>query len=794
MRKFVSVFMLFLLSVIALPVVASAAPALTVDVVSGIDGKGKVGRSGPVVVTVENTGTPFQGDLVIDVMESYNSGTGQSIPLQIGTGERRTVSFVIHDMGEAFNAYDPQVAKKIYLYEGGWEKGTLLAHKGAQKFAASIVEDHDKFVVAFTKDMKRLSALRSVNIGNYSQVQVADGSKAKIDDLPKESATWDAADYIVVDNFSIADLPDETQRAVLEWVRAGGIMIVGASDEITENESLFSDILPLKLSNDTQLNPSLLNEWTKLASFTAPIPAYAAKLNTDAISLVEDGENVAVAYGKVGHGLVMQTAFSLGDEVVIKSANVDDLWRSLLTASEEIVPLSFEHHGMITQELLYNVAETNALFPSFKVSVPIIFGIVLFYIVLIVPVLYIVLKGRDKREYAWGVIPVIAILTTIAIFGYGAKDRIGRAQLQQTAVVSVEQDGTLKGYFTEAVLSNKSGDFTFSAPKGTTLSASMPNSLFGSGPSEFHKHAIVETDDEQATIKLRDVGYWNVATVYGQSTFEREGQFETTLTVANKKLTGTVKNEFSFPLTDVAILTGRTIIPIGHLKVGETVEVDELLKTSTLSPVLSTGRYIEAQIDGNDLMGMRKESVKTFAGQYMRDEQKPMVIGYTDERIVPVTLENQKTEMSALTLITQPIDVALIAEGPMTIDSEMMDVAFHSVDENYMSDQFGEFHAFYDEADYVQTFQAPLSIREIIVDWTSLTVKNVHKNLYSARLLNIQTGNFEPLETASLEITENPAHYISEDGTVSVKFKFHKGQYGEIDVLPQLELIGEVAQ
>lgn len=794
MKKFVSVIIVLLLAGIALPVAAKAAPALKVDVVSGIDGKGKMGRSGPVVVTVENTGTPFQGDLVIDVMETYNSGTGQSIALDIGTGEQQTVSFVISDMGEAFDSYRPQVAKKIYLYEGGWEKGSLIPHKGAQKFAPSLVEDHDKFAVVFTKDMKRLSALRSVNIGNYSQVQVANGLKAKVNELPKESATWDAADYIVVDNFSIADLPDYTQLALLEWVNEGGIMIVGASDSVIENTSLFSAVYPLTLGNEARLNPSVINKWTKTESFVEMIPSSVAKLNGDATALVTDDENIAVAYKKVGQGLVMQTAFSLGDEAVVKTGNVNEVWHSLLTSSDEIISLPNKNKGMIAQELLYGIGETNGLFPSFKVSVPIIFGIVLFYIVLIVPLLYFVLKSKDKREYAWGVIPVIAFLTTIAIFGYGAKDRIGRAQLQQTAVVNVEQNGTLKGYFAEAVLSNKSGDFVFTAHKGTTLAASMPHSLFGSEKSEFHKQAIVEKDEERTTIHLRDVGYWNVATIYGQSTFENEGQFETSFAVENKKLTGTIKNEFSFPLTDVAILSGRTIIPIGHLKAGEIVQVDEVIKTSTLSPVLPPMNYIEDYVDGNDLIRMRKDRAMTFSSQYMRHEEKPILIGYTDERIVPITPENQKAKMSSLTLIMQPIDVALIAEGTILVDSDMMDVAFRTVDGNYMSELYGERNVFYEEVEYIETWKIPQSIQDISIDWSSLTVNNVHQNLYSARLLNVQTGKFEPLETASLNITKNPTHFISEDSTVTVKFKFHRGQYGEIEVLPQVELKGEVAQ
>ena len=62
------------------------------------------------------------------------------------------------------------------------------------------------------------------------------------------------------------------------------------------------------------------------------------------------------------------------------------------------------------------------------------------------------------------------------------------------------------------------------------------------------------------------------------------GKYEYKLSVDDKKLTGTVTNEFPFPLTDVAIWSGTKLIPIGDLGPGETAQVNETLKTSTLFP------------------------------------------------------------------------------------------------------------------------------------------------------------------------------------------------------------------
>ena len=79
-------------------VTALAKPNLTVTVSAGIDGKAKYEKGAPISITVENTGTHFSGDLVVDVMESYQQGMGRAFPLEIGTGETKTVSFIVHNM------------------------------------------------------------------------------------------------------------------------------------------------------------------------------------------------------------------------------------------------------------------------------------------------------------------------------------------------------------------------------------------------------------------------------------------------------------------------------------------------------------------------------------------------------------------------------------------------------------------------------------------------------------------------------------------------------------------------
>ena len=154
-KKFAVLFVLFVGSIVLLPnSTALAAPEMKVSVSAGFDGKAKYGRGGLIIITIENSGSAFSGDLVIDLPYSYSIGTGEAIPLDIGAGESKTVSLIVPRMNDYGGMYG-RSPKSIFLYEGGWEKGKEIEHKGTQYITTSLYHDDSKFVVQFTDNVDR---------------------------------------------------------------------------------------------------------------------------------------------------------------------------------------------------------------------------------------------------------------------------------------------------------------------------------------------------------------------------------------------------------------------------------------------------------------------------------------------------------------------------------------------------------------------------------------------------------------------------------------------------------------
>ncbi|WP_252503753.1 hypothetical protein [Sporosarcina sp. Marseille-Q4943] len=779
---------------------ASAAPELKVKVTAGFDGKAKYGKGAPITVVIENSGTSaFNGDMVIDMQQSYESGVGEVFPLDIEAGETKTVTFINRKMFD-YNMYGMN-GKSIFFYDGGWKTGKEIDHKGTQQITVAMFHDDTKIMTAFTDNIDRLSALKGIRLTNFPSTQMIDVSKIAL--LPDEAAGWGPTDMIIVDEYPIADMSAGEQQALLDWVRTGGVIIFGGSDHLEVESGIFAEHLPLAFNGKTAISPEVFNEWTSREDFDQEITVAAATLNPDSKIVFSKGADILAASKPLGKGLVLQTAFSAGDEPFSKMQGAVTVWRILLDLSSRSVVAGgmMPYYNDPMESLRWTVGNSNELFPSFKVSAPLLFGVIIFYIVIIIPVLYIILKKKDKREHAWWIIPAISLAVSVFIFAYGARDRIGQAQLQQTSVFDVEQDGRLTGYFVESILTNKAGDFVFSAPKETTISTYTPYSMGLFGPSSMgansHKRAVLERSATGSNLHLRNIGYWDVATVYGQTTLDPIGNFEINLTVKDKQLTGEITNNFPFPVTELAVWSGRSRMQVGDLGPGETIKVNETLKTSTLVQKLSSNSSMymgHMPTTTDDLDKMRKDNLITFSGDFMSSDSKPVLIGYTDTKIVPIELEKTKAATDSLTLLSQAFTPKVEFSGNFTVDPEMMTMNLISEINNIPAHPVGYSANMYyfDEDTYIQTWQVPEDLMQKVSVWKSMDISKIQKQLYTLQIWNAKTKTYDPLESENKLTLDSIDDYITEDGKVTFKLEFINKQRGNEGYAPHIKLHGEV--
>lgn len=763
------------------PMMVSAEADITIDAEAGFQNKVKYNRGVPVQITATNHGTAFSGDLVLDYSESYNIGAGLTLPLNLAAGESKTIQFSLPGIMD--NSYSGGVANQtIFLYENGWEDGRSIDFRGSKSLTPNYFNPEVLFVAAMTENADRLGNLGELLPVGGAKAQVFHFNQQSEMQLPADALAWDTLDYLIIDDFPYSDLPEKTQQAALTWLEQGGKIIVGAGSNLEASTGNLSDLLPLKLSSPSE---------EAVPGLEMPVAVYQAKTNDGAFVLIEDDGTVFAAKRSVGAGTIMQTAFSIGDEPVVSQPGYEELLVNLFAAEE--AASFFQQDQSIKERMSYEIGLVNELFESFAVSKTAMFFIILLYIIMVVPVLYIILAKKDKREYAWLAIPAIAILASLGIFAAGAKDRIANPQIQQTGFFEVDGDGGLNGYYMNTLLSNRSGDYQFSAPSTTTMTATAGDQFAG---GSMHSTAILEAGPQSSTLTVRDMRYWSVASIIGESYINGSGQFEIGLTLENGKLSGTVRNAFPFAVHDAAIWTGTRLLSLGDFNPDEEKQVTEMVQTDLLQPISPIGQTIGAQpmASEEELIEARKQSALAMSYEHLAESSSsPYMIGYTNDAIIPVALESEEARVSAVHLLAQSFEPSLSFDGEVAVNSDDFIIDVRAVNPQIAVQEYPDNAYFYglEPGEYRVFYQLPQALAGGNASWTKLEILSNAPDI-DFSILHSDSGEFEPLPSGSADLSENSGSYISEDGIIEIRMnKNQQTGYSEVTI-PKIEMEGEV--
>ncbi|SDH72546.1 hypothetical protein SAMN04487975_10792 [Planococcus glaciei] len=763
-----------------MPQASLAAPEITIKADAGLQNKVKYEKGLPVQFTITNNGSDFSGELVLNYSETYSLGAGLSVPVELAEGETKTIQVAIPGLSDMVSMGGPST-QTIFLYEGGWEDGKAINFKGSKSLSPGFFYPNSLFIGTLTDNPDRLLPLNQISPAGSESTQVFHLNQLNQYALPTEAMAWETLDYLLIDEVSYSDLPEAVQQAVLQWVQQGGHVVAGSTENIAASMGNLSSYLPLELGEEGT---------AEVQPLAKPVPAFSATIKEGADPLLEKDGKVLAARQKIGAGSLIQTGFSLGDQTVSSQQEYVQLMANLLT-------LNTNSNSMMTQgeslkEIMsYEVGNVNELFESFAVSKTLVMGIILLYILLIIPVLYIVLKKRDKRELAWVIIPVAALVTSIGIFAIGAKDRIANPQIQQTGFFEADQDSGLNGYYMNTLLSNRGGDYHFAAPSGTTMTFRQ-NTQFSEGAQQ--QSAILEQQATQNTMTLRDMRYWSVGSVIGQSYIEKTGNFDIQLAVEKKTIKGTIQNNFPFALEDVSIWTGTRLMALGNLAPGEQLAVNQTVQSDILpsaSPISSTFAY-QPIADKEQLKKARKQTILSMAyNQFKDNESSPYVVAYTNDAIVPISLEDQRASVSAVHLIAQPFkpDVNLTGEVSLNADTFELQVSGSSYFENVTDDPY----LFYmDKGKFELTYAVTDAVDLKKTEWQELAVTAAKQNL-TVSILNAKTGKAEEISGSQQSITEAVGNYVSPQGEIKFVVENNSAN-GEPELtMPKIKLKGVVA-
>ncbi len=245
-------------------------------------------------------------------------------------------------------------------------------------------------------------------------------------DLPARSEALSSFDILLLDGVPLADLQPEQATALSDWIRAGGQLVVGTAEGDQVLETLPE---PLRIASRGPAGHPLAE--TVLRELGADTEVVAAALTPVEGAIALDPLTVQK---EIGRGRVTVLGFSLSDPALQRLPRENALWPSVVTIKrfDPNFPPDMSPEEMQAQQL------TQALFNLPALALPpltMLAALLITYIVLVGPVLYLLLWRLDRQAWAWVAIPALTVLFSAGAYGYGLSIRGEDVILNQISIV-----------------------------------------------------------------------------------------------------------------------------------------------------------------------------------------------------------------------------------------------------------------------------------------------------------------------------------------------------------------------
>lgn len=751
--------LLMLLSLlIVFPIHTMAAEErLQIDIDLPITSKLKDGKNTEIQLKVVNKGDDFTGDLVYPVSMRFNSSL-TAIPFDVAKGEEKTIRIPID--GSIINrGMEDELKDSLLFYENGMEKGKKVKVTFAISTYPTIYPSDTSFLYQITSNKDRL-----LTLNNYLKQQMSNFELIELtkDHMPSTEYGYENANIVMIEDVAIADFTEEQFQALNKWVNRGGELIISGQDS-----SIFGGF--------ESLTPLQLTDNKKITIQDFEIDARAAELKEGATAYYSgDHDEVIVGKMTVGSGAIYQLPFMLGNAPQNESTEVAD-WFSQTFVVQNATQLYYDEY-----EPIEYVEEINGLFEQFKFSVGSIILSILLYTIIVGPILYVILKRFDKREYAWAFIPLIAVLVAVSIFFIGGKDRLIQPQSNQIALYRINPDESLTGVFTHSLLTNRSGNFTFTADQETKA---YPVNEYMMGVNPSTQNYIKGNE-----IIFKDARFWSINTITGETNISQLGKFATDLTVSNGVIHGTIENLLPFEVHDVGIWVGEELIELGNIQSNETIEVEEKLMNTFVLPAISNEYpYYYYDMYANGREQQKIENARHGAYQLVKSEERPVIVGWTAEPLVGLSF-NGNAKQETLNYFIQPFEATIDYKGEITLTKEQFSHRIFYEDQGYSEKLPQDVTDWYFENEYtVYIVDLPKSILEDSITFTELLI-NQQGAMTQYEIWNVQTKEYE--EIPNRWETKNDQDYIN-NGEIKLR-PMHMSADGTEASIPEIVLKGVV--
>lgn len=761
---------------IAQPLTAWAAgPKIAVESELGYNGSIKMNDWGPLTVKLTSD-QDISGDLVVQLENPY-TGTFSSYVerVDLTAGTAKSVQFAV--VGNSFGKQN----SSIKFYEGSMEKGDYIAFStGRDYIQNSAVNGLMIGVLAADPDTLNFLALGS-GIGKTAFVAPLEKDK-----LPESATMLSTMDVIVMNDYPADTLTEAQIDAIRTWVKRGGTLVLAGGQGYAKTAKGFEDLSPVEVQGGTDVLE--LDAFTEASGeslvLNEAFPVSKGALKQGAVSSYGTAELPLIAEQGAGKGEVIYAAYDISMDPVYHWRGHAALWLDVL--QEQFSNNNGNYRSNSSDwNLLTGLSYILDYFPSLTLPpFSLLFWMLVLYAVVVAPLLYYVLKKLDRREWAWGLIPLIAITASASIYFAGTS---GRSDIRAHTLNIIELDGQGEAVqsASSALFVPKGGDYSLKLPAGTRVTVEREHNLITGGQIGGADRQMVRVQADATDLTLREMTTRSIAKLWMESPgLLNAGEMKLDLHFDGQgKLQGTIENQTKHDMEETFIIAASRIYELGELPRGKQIQLPASFTSSYGNDYGSAIFPYHGYPSGSS--NEDKERERSMINQYMNYSVHYggyVLIGWSKESPDPAsdyTVNGKNPKFDYLNMWIQSFDPRYDLDGTIEIPAGVIVPEILSNTATDFSRDWGN-QINMSAGEVTFGFTLPTDSK---VEYNEIQFQTSFPSNVSMQVWNESKGEWENMMTG-------PANEYTRNGIVKVKYITTEWASFQ---LPEIMLKGEVS-
>ncbi|MBD0379137.1 DUF7408 domain-containing protein [Paenibacillus sedimenti] len=631
----------------------------------------KQGLLTPVKFTLLNQGADIAGDLVLQIANPNGSKDFSYVQhVELPQGSTKEIRMLVP--GYTYSKSN----NRISFFQNSVQSGKKISLDGSTYLEAFNMPRETMQVGVLARDADTMNFLAVLNQSG-KKLNVLHLKQA---DIPGSALGLAGLDVLVLNDFASDTFTQEQVQAIHLWAQRGGTLILAGGAGYPKTAAPFIEAAPVTYQGTTAIQnlPELAKSGEKELTVTSPFTISQAQLAKDAEIVIAEGNIPLFARKAYGSGSIVYAAYDLSLNPLASWNGNSRLWEQILADPLQRAVDNTTNQMRFGPQPYWEMQQALEFFPNLQPPrLAILAWVMLFYAIVVGPILYFILRRMDRRELAWVVIPLLAVVTSIGIFQFGATNR---GSMMAQAFHTVELDGSGSGVMqsTMSVFLPKGGNLDLKIPGTAAVRPFLQNDNYNGQQINEQSELLIRQEQEATLARLQNVPYSSVSKLHvDEEKRIQTGKLDYTVTsLSGHAAKGEITNHTQHDLTDVAVIINQVFIKIGPMKAGASASFD----TSNGSGI-SYGPDAAHVAFPNSGMGGLDANLhqRSVLNAYLFDKTKlsggfdPLIIGWSKDQ-TSILLGNGKTlPTDQLTLFAQKMKINFVStDGKIHIPFPML--------------------------------------------------------------------------------------------------------------------------